>query len=621
MKPLRSHSWDSGPWRRSIPFVLVMVLLAPFASHGDWPQWRGPEGLGVSQSSASLPEIWNAESRGIRWRTSIPGEGISSPIVSRDRVFVTTAYEGSSGRTVWWLVLASTAALALLYLTLVLMRRKVAPPAGSGLDRWDRRIVSLASGATFFLAVVLAIAPEVFITLGKPGRTWRVAGAIALLGTAAAFGWFDRRSRWRLVGVTLSIVGISLLVRLAPPGPTGPASPGKNLPFVILPLVLVAWYLFVLFRDRSKADRPRFPGRVEISIALSLLAISVVAFVPANFLSELQRVVVCLDFATGEILWETPVFGGPAEQKWHASTYATPTPATDGKHVFAYFGHGLAAVDFKGRLVWRQMFPGYTRSTRYGAGASPVLTSDAVIVVREREVNQMGPPSWIAAFDKESGDRIWHVEPPGAHDSYATPLVVPAIAGPQVLTASWNALAAFDTASGEPVWSLDYPMEQMVASMSRDGGRLVLTGGVYGEKTLMLVELNRDGAAPEIVWQTHKGVATIASPVLYDGLLFSVTTPGILHCHDAASGEVLWKKRLEGEYFTSLVAGDRKVYATSTDGATTVVAATAELDSISVNELGGRVYASPAIAGGSLLLRTSESLFRIDGNDAGADAP
>jgi outer membrane protein assembly factor BamB len=610
---MRSTTSLSGDPRRrclSILVLLVPLLLATAPSFSDWPQWRGPEGLGVSPEVASLPEVWGAETSGIRWRTSIPGEGISSPIVSGDRVFVTTAYEGSRGKSTRRLVLLSTSALALVFLALVRKRSPAAAGGSGGIDRWDRRFVSLASGAFVLLAVVLAAMPDVLFTLGKPGRSWRLAGAVALLGLAAAFGWFDRHSRWRLVGVTLSILGVVLLIRLAPPGPTGPASPAKNLPFVFLSLALGAWYLFAHFRRRSG---PPDAERLGPWIALTLAAASVVAFVPANYLNQLQRVVVGLDFETGRILWQTPVFSGPAEQKWHASTYATPTPTTDGEHVIAYFGHGIASVDFDGRLEWRKMFPGYSRSTRYGAGASPIITGDSVVLVREREENQVGPPSWLAAFDKTSGDRLWHVEPAEAHDSYTTPMAVPASTGPQVLTASWHALVAYDAGSGDRLWSLEYPMEQMVASLSRDGDKLALTGGVYGEKTLMVVDLDSEGLAPEILWQTHKGVATIASPVLYDGMLFAVTTPGILYCHDAETGEVLWKKRLEGEYFTSLVAGDGKVYATSTDGATTVVAAEPELRSIAVNELGGRVYASPAIAGGSLLIRTSQSLFRIDG--------
>ena len=131
-----------------------------------------------------------------------------------------------------------------------------------------------------------------------------------------------------------------------------------------------------------------------------------------------------LNSQSGEVLWTTPVFSGPAEQKWHHNSFATPTPVSDGERVFAYFGHGLASIDLDGRLEWWIEFPGYTHSTRYGSGASPVLSENAVIVVREREINQQGPASWMAAFEKTSGRSLWRIEPPRAHDSYTTPLLV-----------------------------------------------------------------------------------------------------------------------------------------------------------------------------------------------------
>ena len=96
-----------------------------------------------------------------------------------------------------------------------------------------------------------------------------------------------------------------------------------------------------------------------------------------------QRVVVALDAQTGEILWEEVALTGPPEKKWENSTYATPTPATDGERVYAYFGQGLATLDFEGRVLWRQEFDDYTAHTRYGAAGSPVLTDTTVVLGRE----------------------------------------------------------------------------------------------------------------------------------------------------------------------------------------------------------------------------------------------
>lgn len=615
--------------RRTVLGILALLLAAAVAGHAEWPQWRGPGGLGVSSEPMPLPETWEPGSPNIRWRMPIPGEGISSPVVSEGRVFVTTAYEGSRNALTQRLALVATVVVVLLIVWLWLRggRRGAAEGSTEGLvpgrawtaARIDGAVVLSVSFASMFLAVVLAALPDLFFELGNPGRVWRMAGAIALLGLAGAFGWFGRGSRWRLLGVAAVVVAAALLVHFAPSGPLGRARLSKWLPYLVLGLATATWYLIGFWRRPAEAPVRVVERAHHRWIAGLLLLLSALVFVPNNFLAGLQRVVVCLDLESGEILWERPVFSAPAEQKWELSTYATPTPATDGERLFAYFGHGLASVDFDGNVQWVRRFPGYSQSTRYGAGSSPIVTGDALVVVREQEVHQEGPPSWIGAFDKESGRPLWRVEPPGAHDSYTTPLLYRSGSGSQLLTASWKSLVAYDAGSGERLWSHDYPMEQMVASMAGGGDVLVLTGGVYGEKTLLVLRIGGEsgGAPAEVLWQTNRGVATISSPVLYGGLLFTLTTPGIMTCYDAATGNELWKQRLDGEYFASLVAGDGKVYATNTEGSTMVIAAEPEFRLIGNNPLGERVYSSPAISRGCLLIRTADSLVCIDGRSAG----
>ena len=139
----------------------------------------------------------------------------------------------------------------------------------------------------------------------------------------------------------------------------------------------------------------------------------------------------------------------------------------------------------------------------------------------------------------------------------------------------------------------------------------------------MVLGLGREegDGRPELLWQTGRGVATIASPVAYDGVLYTVTTPGILTARDLETGDELWKKRLSGEFFASLVAGDGKIYATSTEGTTSVLAAGREAGLLAENELAESVYASPAITGDSLFFRTSDALYRIALPDSDSGSP
>ena len=603
-------SWAAPPRYRAALCLLALALMATVAGSADWPQWRGPDGLGVSPDGQSLPVTWSSDGRNIRWRAEIPGEGNSSPSVVDGRVFVTTAYEGRRGDPASTFVLVAVVGMALLFI--LLLAREVALGTFTLRPRRMGALLLVGGSLVFVvLAVVSAVVPEIFYPIGKPGRIWRVGGVLALLGLAAAFGWFTGGSRWRLVGASVLVLSAAFVVYLSPSGYKGIRPVTERIAFVLPGIAAACWFALDYVRSRRKSGPSGAPDKVSRPwLATALTLLSLLVFIPPNFLSRLQRAVVCLDLESGELVWERPVFSAPPEQKWPRGTYATPTPATDGKQVFAYFGAGLASLDLDGRLLWVQRFPEYSRYTRYGAATSPVLTEDSVIVVQESEMHQGGPPSWVAAFDKQSGQPRWRISPVEAHDSYGTPLLLRSGAGTRLLTATWHLLVAYDGDTGERLWSFDHPMEELVASVARSDDLVALTGGVSGERSLMVMRLKDQTA--ETLWKTKKGVATISSPVLYNGMLFTITEEGFMICYEAESGTVLWKQRLDGQYFSSLVAGDGKVYASNLEGSTTVVAADSEFKAISVNDLDGAIYASPAVSGGCLLIRTDRYLYCIE---------
>lgn len=589
--------------------LVALALLAAVAVSADWPQWRGTDGLGVAPEGQPLPVSWSTDGRNIKWRAEILGEGNSSPAVIDGRVFVTTAYEGRRGDPLSTVVLVAVVGLGLLFL--ILLVRKLARGA---LPIKPRRMgaLLLVGGSVVFvvLGVVSAVMPELLFPIGKPGRIWRVGGALAILGLAAAFGWFRAGSRWRLAGAAILVLGAALIVYFSPSGYKGTRPVSERIAYVLPGIAAACWFAFDYFRSRRRSGAVGAPeARSHPWLAAGLVVLSLLVFIPPNFLNRLQRAVVCFDLESGELLWERAVFSAPPEQKWPRGTYATPTPASDGKQVFAYFGAGLASLDHEGKLLWVQKFPEYSRYTRYGAATSPVLTEDSVIVVQEREMYQGGPPSWVAAFDKRSGEPRWRISPVDAHDSYSTPLLLRSEAGTNLLTATWHLLAAYDVETGERLWSVDHPMEELVASVARADDLIALTGGVHGERSLRVMRLEAHTA--ETLWETKKGVATISSPVLYDGMLFTITEEGFMLCYEAESGTVLWRQRLDGQYFSSLLAGDGKVYASNLDGATTVVAADSDFRSISVNQLEGAIWASPAVSDSCLLIRTDRYLYCI----------
>lgn len=362
--------------------------------------------------------------------------------------------------------------------------------------------------------------------------------------------------------------------------------------------------------------RAAIPGSGNSSPIVSGGRVYLTAAVPAaGDGSQIDRVCLALDFESGEILWQTPVMTAPAEDRHRLNTSAGPTPATDGEIVVVYFGAVLAALDLAGSIVWKsEIDPDYFEYSRYAAASSPVLTADAVIIAQDQESAKDDDVGWLAAFDKQTGRQIWRREWDDTCCSYSTPLIVGQGAGRRLLFAHSGSVEEYDFNTGETMWEHFFPINQMVSSIVAEKDVLCIAGGAHNVKGATCVRLAGTGkdTKVEVLWESTQGAPETSSPVLYDGKLFMVTSKGIVSCIDAESGERLWRRRLaQGSYHVSLVAGDGKVYVPNAAGVTTVIALEPQIRVLAENSLGRGSTASPAVADGSLLMRTKKDLVRI----------
>jgi outer membrane protein assembly factor BamB len=132
--------------------------------------------------------------------------------------------------------------------------------------------------------------------------------------------------------------------------------------------------------------------------------------------------VLCLDFDTGKIIWERTAYEGTVYDDRHRkNTYASSTPVTDGRFVYAFFeAEGLYCYDLDGKPVWKTSL-GKIAKMGMGHGMSPVLFESLIIIQCDQEDG--GPDSFIAALDKRSGKEVWRVA--RTHrKTYATPLLI-----------------------------------------------------------------------------------------------------------------------------------------------------------------------------------------------------
>jgi outer membrane protein assembly factor BamB len=330
----------------------------------------------------------------------------------------------------------------------------------------------------------------------------------------------------------------------------------------------------------------------------------------------LRRLVLGLDFATGKVLWQTEILADVPGPKHWMNTHAAPTPVTDGKHLFVYFGSVLASLDLDGNLAWQtEVEPGYNRHTRYGAASSPVLSGQAIILTRDLETEGDQDVGWLAAFDKASGAELWRQEWSDTCCSYSTPILVRRTSGTELLFAHSGKVSGYDAGTGEPLWSHAYPMTQVVPSPVIENDVLCVTGGGNRMRGTTCLRLTGEGPETRVesLWQISRHAAKTSSPILTGGMLFVAAENGVLTNYDAVTGEVFWQQRLANRNLrSSLVAGDGKVYVTDSGGLTSVVAAAPTFELLAENRLDDGRNSSAAIAGGCLLIRTASRLFCIE---------
>lgn len=327
--------------------------------------------------------------------------------------------------------------------------------------------------------------------------------------------------------------------------------------------------------------------------------------------------VLCFDRDTGKLLWARTAYEGTVYDNRHKkNTYASSTPATDGKRVYAFFGsEGLYAYDFKGKQIWKADL-GKLGTVGMGPGASPVLHENLVIMQCDHEE---GKDSFIVALDKRTGKEVWRV-PRKIQVSWATPLLVRTAKRTELITNGNEAIISYDPLTGQELWRGKGVESNAIATPVAFGDTVILAAGSPA-KIAMAIRLGASGdvtGTPSIIWKYTKGTAYVPSPILYGEYLYLPTDRGSLTCLDAKTGAVKYEGArlpVTTMFTASPVAFDGKILMASQDGDTFVIQTGAVHSVVRTNSLGEPVYASPAIAGGRIFIRGEKHLYSI-GKDA-----
>jgi outer membrane protein assembly factor BamB len=321
--------------------------------------------------------------------------------------------------------------------------------------------------------------------------------------------------------------------------------------------------------------------------------------------------VICLNAATGKILWEQTAYEGtPYDNRHRKSSFASSTPATDGKLVYAFFGtEGLYAYDMNGKLAWKADL-GKLGTVGMGTGTSPILYENFVIIQCDEE---NGAASFIVALDKKTGKEVWRT-PRKVQVSWATPILVPTAKRTELITSGSETVIAYDPATGKELWRHKGVDSNAIPSPVANQEMVFVSAGSPA-KIVMAIRLGASGDLTDsVVWQYAKGTAYVPSPILYGDYLYLTTDRGILTCLDAKTGEVKYEGGripIPATFTASPVAFEGKILLTSEDGDTFIVKAGPRHEILGTNSVGEPVYASPAIADGKIFIRGEKNIYCI----------
>jgi len=354
------------------------------------------------------------------------------------------------------------------------------------------------------------------------------------------------------------------------------------------------------------------------------------------FLTEVDRTnktfaTLCIDRGTGKILWRRSVTAEQVEEVHELSSPAASTPATDGERVYVYFGsYGLVCYDLDGNQKWERRLP--LAENPYGAVASPIIAGNLLVL------NHQGKDAYLLGVNRRDGRTVWKTDRSSFQYGWSTPVHWQHDGLDEIVVLGGDfkpnqRLMAYNLADGAERWWIAGLPPCGKSTPVIGGGLLFLAAPdiimepaaikknparaeqIYANNAARVLAL-RPGSKGEvsetsIAWSERKGVPGVPSPLYYKGHLYTFLNGGIVFCRVAESGKLLYSGRLGalGDYYSSPVGADNKVYIASAEGIVVVLDAGEELKVLATNKLDEAVLATPALVDGKIYVRTESHLY------------
>lgn len=314
---------------------------------------------------------------------------------------------------------------------------------------------------------------------------------------------------------------------------------------------------------------------------------------------------VAIDADTGRLLWQRR-FPGGGFQTHRNNSYASSTPAVDDDHVYVTHQHAeqltLYALDHNGREIWR--FPVGPAQSQHGLAHSPIVFKERVILALDT-IN----PGRIVALDAANGRLLWEIPRSPGRADYSTPCVIRNRTGRVrlIFNSQEDGMTAVDPLTGHVAWQSGSVLDKRSVSSPLQAAGLLISScgsGGGGNYVVALRPPETPGGEPEIVWTIRRSAPYVPTPIAVGGRLFFWSDGGVVTCVEPASGREIWRRRVGGDYFSSPVYADGKLFNLSTTGRLVALAAEDAFRVLGETDLSEGGHATPAIALGRLYCRT-----------------
>ncbi len=321
-------------------------------------------------------------------------------------------------------------------------------------------------------------------------------------------------------------------------------------------------------------------------------------------MEDLRLHVVCVDGGKGTVIWDKeikPVL--PESKSVRDHGYAAQTPATDGKHLYVFFGKsGVFKFDLNGEQIWQTSVG--TKLNGWGCGTSPVLYKNLVIVNASVESGS------LVAIDKTTGKEVWRAA--GMKSSWNTPHLVDAPNGKRELAVSIKGfILGFDPETGKELWRCEGILDYICPSIISHKGILYALGG----RRSMTIAIRSGGrgnvSSTHKLWQAEVG-ANVSSPVVHDGHLYWVSDRNkTAYCLSLADGSIKYEQDVKFQPYASTLLADGRLYVVTRYDGALVLAAKPQFEQLAHNELADESVfnASPIVCNGNLILRSDQNMY------------